>query len=235
MSPVGRTKTTPAAGAPLDALTFAFASCQDWPAGYYSAYHRMAEEDLDVIVHLGDYIYEYGIGSTGGARNVPVPGQFRTETQRLSEYRIRYALYRTDPDLQEAHRLFPWIVTWDDHEVENDYAGDDSESHPPGRFLERRAAAYQAYYEHLPLRLASMPDGPNALLYRRVGYGDLAEFSVLDTRQYRSDPPCGRGRTAEVRAGPRSGDHDDRPGPGAVAAGRPAMRRERPGTSSRSR
>jgi alkaline phosphatase D len=97
VSPVGRTKTTPAAGSPLDALTFAFASCQDWPAGFYSSYRRMAEEDLDVIVHLGDYIYEYGIGSTGGARNVSVPGQFRTETQRLSEYRIRYGLYRTDP------------------------------------------------------------------------------------------------------------------------------------------
>ena len=91
---------------------------------------------------------------------MPVPGQFRTETQRSSEYRIRYALYRTDPDLQEAHRLFPWIVTWDDHEVENNYAGDDPEGHPPARFLERRAAAYQAYYEHLPLRLASHAGRP---------------------------------------------------------------------------
>jgi alkaline phosphatase D len=193
VSPVGRTKTTPAAGAPLGGLTFAFASCQDWQAGFYSAYRRMAEEDLDVIVHLGDYVYEYGIGPTGGARNQPIPGVLRTEALRLDEYRIRYALYRTDPDLQEAHRRFPWIVTWDDHEVENDYAGDDPESFPAGRFLERRAAAYQAYYEHLPLRLASLPEGPNALLYRRVTYGDLVEFSVLDTRQFRSDPPCGRG------------------------------------------
>jgi alkaline phosphatase D len=193
LSPVGRTRTTPAPRFSLAQLSFAFASCQDWQAGFYSAYRRMAEEDLDVVVHLGDYIYEYGIGPTGGARNTSVPGPLRTETQRLDEYRLRYALYRTDPDLQETHRLFPWLVTWDDHEVENDYAGDDPESFPAGRFLERRAAAYQAYYEHLPLRLASLPNGPNALLYRRVTYGDLAEFSVLDTRQYRSDPPCGRG------------------------------------------
>jgi alkaline phosphatase D len=193
VSAVGRTKTTPETGTPLDRLTFAFASCQDWQAGFYSAYRRMAEEDLDVVVHLGDYIYEYGIGPTGGARNVAVPGVLRTEAMRLAEYRVRYALYRTDPDLQEAHRLFPWLVTWDDHEVENDYAGDDPESFPAGGFLKRRAAAYQAYYEHQPLRLASLPSGPNALLYRRVTYGDLAEFSVLDTRQYRSDPPCGRG------------------------------------------
>ena len=154
VSPVGRTKTTPAAGSPLDALTFAFASCQDWPAGFYSAYHRMAEEDLDVIVHLGDYIYEYGIGSTGGARNVSVPGQFRTETQRLSEYRIRYALYRTDPDLQEVASAVPV-----DRDVGRPRGGErlrgrrPGESTPPARFLARRAAAYQAYYEHLPLRL----------------------------------------------------------------------------------
>ena len=193
VSPVGRTKTTPAAGSHLERLRFAFASCQDWQAGFYSPYRRMAEEDLDVVVHLGDYIYEYGIGPTGGARNIAVPGTLRTEAMRLDDYRLRYALYRTDPDLQEVHRLFPWLVTWDDHEVENDYAGDDPESFPAVHFLARRAAAYQAYYEHLPLRLSSMPAGPNALLYRRVTYGDLAEFSVLDTRQYRSDPPCGRG------------------------------------------
>jgi alkaline phosphatase D len=111
VSRVGRTKTTPAPGSPLERLRFAFASCQDWQAGFYSAYHRMAEEDLDVVVHLGDYIYEDGIGPTGGARNVSVPARFRTETTRLREYRIRYGLYRTDPDLQEAHRLFPWLVT----------------------------------------------------------------------------------------------------------------------------
>jgi alkaline phosphatase D len=194
LSPVGRTMTTPPPGAPLDELRFAFASCQKWDDGYYSAYRRMAEEDLDLVIHLGDYIYEYGIGATGGFRNVPIGEQFASETINLTRYRLQHALYRTDPDLQEAHRLFPWVVTWDDHEVENDYSGTDAEGPPYGnRFLKRRAAAYQAYYEHLPLRQSAMPSGMGMLLYRSITYGDLAEFSVLDTRQYRSGPPCGRG------------------------------------------
>ncbi len=193
-SPVGRTMTAPRPGQHVKELRFAFASCQKWDDGYYSAYRRMAEEDLDLVIHLGDYIYEYGIGPTGGFRNVPVPDRFASETMNLGRYRLQHALYRTDPDLQEAHRLFPWVVTWDDHEVENDYAGVDAEGPPFGRrFIRRRAAAYQAYYEHLPLRQASLPSGIGMLLYRSITYGDLAEFSVLDTRQYRSAPPCGRG------------------------------------------
>ena len=201
-SPIGRTKTTPAAGAPLSALTFAFVSCQNWSNGYYSAYRRMSEEDLDLVVHLGDYIYEGGVGPKGGVRedSIPVvrqpseqvfvPGGVRNETTQLDRYRLQYALYKSDPDLQLAHARFPWAVTWDDHEVDNDYAGDEG-SWPQGGFLNRRADAYQAYYEHQPLRAASLPQGPNMLLYRGLAYGDLAEFSVLDTRQYRSDQPCG--------------------------------------------
>ena len=200
-SPVGRTMTTPGPGQHVDQLRFAFASCQKWDDGYYSAYRRMAEEDLEVVIHLGDYIYEYGIGTTGGFRNIPVPDRFAPETKTLGRYRIQHALYRSDSDLQEAHRLFPWVVTWDDHEVENDYAGTDAEGPPYGSgFLHRRAAAYQAYYEHLPLRQASMPSGVGTLLYRSVQYGDLAEFSVLDTRQYRSAPPCGRGEQPRCAA-----------------------------------
>jgi alkaline phosphatase D len=107
LSPVGRTMTAPGPGQHVEELRFAFASCQKWDDGYYSAYRRMAEEDLDVVIHLGDYIYEYGIGSTGGSANVPVPGQFGTETFTLVRYRIQHALYRTDSDLQEAHRRFP--------------------------------------------------------------------------------------------------------------------------------
>jgi alkaline phosphatase D len=194
ISPVGRTKTAPAFGSPVSNLTFAFASCQSWPDGYYSAYRRMAEEDLDLVVHLGDYIYEYGIDSNGGFRNVPVSGHLRNETKTLGRYRLQYALYKSDPDLQRAHALFPWIVTWDDHEVENDYTDGIPQDPPGGKaFLDRRAAAYQAYYEHLPLRRSSMPKGPDMPIYRRLAYGDLAEFSVLDTRQYRSDHPCGDG------------------------------------------
>ena len=116
------------------------------------------------------------------------------EPASLNDYRTRYALYKSDPDLQKAHALFPWIVTWDDHEVDNNYANDKAEDGAPrDRFLERRANAYQAYYEHMPLRRSSLPHGSSLRLYRRLTFGDLAEFSVLDTRQYRSDQPCGDG------------------------------------------
>lgn len=200
-SPVGRTKTAPARSARVDQLTFAFCTCQKWEDGYYSAYRRMAEEDLDLVFHLGDYIYEYGIDSTGGVRNVPLPDQFREETVTLERYRLQHALYKTDPDLQRAHALFPFVVTWDDHEVDNDYTGAISQDKDPiKQFLHRRAAAYQAFYEHLPLRRFSLPQGPDMRLYRRLTFGDLAEFSVLDTRQYRSDQPCGDGETPRCAA-----------------------------------
>jgi alkaline phosphatase D len=148
----------------------------------------MAEEDIDLVVHLGDYIYEGGAAQNRTRRHNSV------EIMSLEDYRNRHALYKTDPHLQRAHALFPWIVTWDDHELENNYAGDVSEDNAPREgFLERRANAYQAYYEHMPLRRASMPQGSSMRLYRRLAFGDLAEFSVLDTRQYRTDQPCGDG------------------------------------------
>ena len=213
-SPVGRTKTAPLASASPAAMAFAFASCQHWSSGYYSAYRRMAEEDLDLVVHLGDYIYEGGVGPRGGARNeltpdvrtpnaeIFVPGGLRNETTQLDRYRLQYALYKSDPDLQLAHARFPWAVTWDDHEVDNDYAGDEPEW-PQGGFLNRRADAYQAYYEHQPLRAASMPQGPDMLLYRRLRYGTRAEFSVLDGRQYPSAPPCGGNTSFGAGEAPR--------------------------------
>jgi alkaline phosphatase D len=191
LSATGRTKTAPVPGASVDALGFAFASCQMYEHGYYTAYRRMSEEDLDLVVHLGDYIYEYGpnqyVAQSGNVRTHNSPEIFT-----LPEYRSRYALYKTDEDLQAAHAAFPWIVTWDDHEVENNYADEVSEidSEPdqdPEVFLMRRAAAYQAYYEHMPLRRTSVPQGPDMRLYRRISYGNLAEFNVLDTRQYRDD------------------------------------------------
>ncbi|RUR84611.1 alkaline phosphatase [Chlorogloeopsis fritschii PCC 6912] len=201
VSPIGRTRTAPAIGAPINQLNFAFVTCQKWEDGYYSAYRRLAEEDLDLVFHLGDYIYEYGIPSTGGARKVSLPEQFSQETQTLEQYRLRYALYKTDPDLQKAHALFPFVVTWDDHEVDNDYTNEISEKNDPVElFLNRRAAAYQAYYEHMPLRQFSQPQGTDMLLYRRLTFGNLAEFSVLDTRQYRSDHPCGDGETPRCSA-----------------------------------
>lgn len=188
VSPVGRTKTAPAFNARLDRLRLAVASCQHYEYGYFTPYKHMAKDDLDLVVHLGDYIYEYGA----------VPNRTRkhnsAEIVSLEDYRNRFGLYKSDPDLKSAHALFPWIVTWDDHEVENNYAGDVSEDNQPREaFLKRRAHAYQAYYEHMPLRKSALPHGPDMLLYRAVRYGDLATFNVLDTRQYRSDQPCGDG------------------------------------------
>jgi alkaline phosphatase D len=191
-SQVGRTRTTPAAGAANDRLRFGFCSCNHFEQGYFTAYRHMAAEDLDVVFHLGDYIYEYA------GRDDRVRRHTYDEIESLTDYRNRYALYKADPDFQAIHAAAPFVVTWDDHEVDNNYAGAVSESDDPlGDFLRRRAAAYQAYYEHMPLRRAQMPDGADMRLYRGFSYGQLADFSVLDTRQYRTDQPCGD------RSGPR--------------------------------
>lgn len=188
-SPKGRTRTLPAANTLPDRLRFAFASCQHYESGYYTAYEHMVRENPDLIVHLGDYIYE-GATRDGGVRRHNGPEIFT-----IDDYRARYALYRLDPALQAAHAAAPWIVTWDDHEVDNNYAADIPEG-PERRddFLRRRAAAYQAYFEIMPLRRTQLPQGPDMLLYRRLNYGRLASFNVLDTRQYRTDQPQGDGR-----------------------------------------
>jgi alkaline phosphatase D len=185
-SPIGRTRTAPRRGTATDAMTFAFTSCQNYQAGYFTAHRHLAQEDVDLVVHLGDYIYEGGVG-------VNTPRQHNsTEITTLEQYRNRYALYKSDPDLQAAHAAAPWVVTWDDHEVDNNYAGD-HEEHGITRdaFLIRRAAAYQAYYEHMPLRRSSMPVGPSLQLYRRLLFGSLLQLDVLDTRQHRTPQPCG--------------------------------------------
>ncbi|MBA4137348.1 MAG: alkaline phosphatase [Opitutus sp.] len=192
-SPVGRTRTLPPPDALPDRLRFAFVSCQKYEIGYYTAFEHLAREDLDLVVHLGDYIYEKGDDD----RAVRPHGQ--KEIFSVDDYRARYALYKTDPALQAAHAMAPWIVTWDDHEVSNNYANDQFAK--PGvftsaEFLLRRAAAYQAYYEHMPLRRSALPRGPDMLLYRRLHYGRLASFHVLDTRQYRSDQPLHDGERA---------------------------------------
>ena len=187
-SPIGRTRTLPKAGADVNRLRFAFASCQHYEAGYFTAYRHMAAEDLDIVFHLGDYIYE------GPGRDNQPRRHHGLEPETLDAYRNRYAQYKMDPDLQAAHAAFPWIVTPDDHEVENNFAGDISEGNAPrDAFLARRAAAYQAYYEHMPLRRRSIPAGPSIQLYRQFTYGKLASFFVLDTRQFRTDQPCNDG------------------------------------------
>ena len=188
-SPKGRTRTMPAASSLPERLRFAFASCQNFESGHYTAYQHMAREDLDLVVHLGDYIYE-GAAHRGRPR-LHNGGEIFT----LEDYRLRYALYKSDPALRAAHAMAPWIVTWDDHEVANNYAGDIPEK-PASRdeFLRRRAAAYQAYFEMMPLRRAQLPSGPDLLLFRALDFGRLATFHVLDTRQYRTDQPQGDGR-----------------------------------------
>ena len=185
-SPIARTRTTPALNAQPERLRFAFASCQHYETGYFTAFEHMAAEDPDLIVHLGDYIYE-------GPANMRVRAHQGGEIKSIEDYRNRHALYRSDPDLQKAHSVCPWLVTWDDHEVDNNYAARISEQADVDvdTFLTRRAHAYQAYYEHMPLRAAQIPHGADMRLYRHSAYGRLAQFAVLDTRQYRSDQPCG--------------------------------------------
>ena len=192
VSQIGRTRTAPAEGAAVDRLRFGVCGCGHYETGYFTAYGRLAEEQFDFVFHTGDYIYE---GRDSGGRN---PAQQRRhhgqEIYTLVDYRNRYAQYKSDPDFMAAHLSAPFIVTWDDHEVDNDYAGDrDENDTPPEVFLLRRAAAYQAYYETMPLRASTMPTGPRMPLYRRLRFGGLIDLSVLDTRQYRSKQACGGG------------------------------------------
>ncbi|MFI2613919.1 alkaline phosphatase D family protein [Streptomyces sp. NPDC018584] len=195
VSETGRTRTAPAPGSRPAALTLAAVSCQAYHDGYFTAYKHLAQDDVDVVFHLGDYLYEYAVNATGGARNYTdrtLPAHYNKETQTLEDYRLRYALYKSDPDLRAAHAAHPFVVTWDDHETENNYADDiDENGNPPAEFLLRRAAAYRAYWENLPLRRPQLPKGPDAQLYRRLVWGRLAQFDILDTRQYRSDQAYG--------------------------------------------
>ncbi|WP_048440487.1 alkaline phosphatase [Caenimonas sp. SL110] len=186
-SPVGRTRTFPSPDAQAQRLRLAYASCQRWEHGYYAAWRHMQAENVDVVMFLGDYIYEYATAArairthTGGV------------TQTLDDYRARHALHKSDTDLQGMHAACPWIVTWDDHEVFNDHAG-------PQLDPARRAAAYQAFYEHMPLRasaltraLAGLSEGAELRLYSQIPFGRLANLYLLDGRQYRDRQVCSGG------------------------------------------
>lgn len=188
VSATGRTRTFDPTSSQF---RFAFASCQNYEHGHFTAYRHMASEDLDVVVHLGDYIYERRFASAQIIRE-----HESGDVVTLEQYRGRYNLYKKDANLQAAHAVFPWIVTPDDHEVANNYAGAVSENPDvsPEQFLLRRAAGYQAYYEYMPLWRSAMPKGPDMRLYRNLQFGGVLNFFVLDTRQYRSDQPCGDGR-----------------------------------------
>jgi alkaline phosphatase D len=198
-SPVGRFRTAPAPGTRASHLRVAVASCQDWQNGYFAAYRHIAEEDHDLVVHLGDYIYEEPItpdgtpGTPGFARDRLPPAHACAEATTLEQYRWRYALYKSDPQLQLAHASCAWAVTWDDHEVDGNWAAGvpyDPERQSPQHFAARIAAARQAYFEHMPLRPRSWSRS-GLRLYRRLGFGDLLTINVTDTRSYRSDQGCG--------------------------------------------
>ncbi|MDL2358164.1 MAG: alkaline phosphatase D family protein [Pseudomonadota bacterium] len=187
VSPVGRTRTAPAPDALPALLKLAVASCQHWEFGSYGAHRQIAAAAPDLVAFLGDYIYEWGPYRLAH----PDKAARTNESFTLADYRARYAQYKSDPDLQAAHQAAPWIVTWDDHEVENDYTGERDVRGAPD-FAARRAAAYQAFYEHMPLRLATRGAGDFAKLrmFQRYDWGRLARFHVLDDRQYRAAHAC---------------------------------------------
>ncbi|GAA0829758.1 alkaline phosphatase D family protein [Streptosporangium amethystogenes subsp. fukuiense] len=191
LSPTGRTRTAPSAVSTVSSsspLTFAVAACAHYEHGFYTAYRRLAEQDPELVVHLGDYMYEYaprGYTALAGSVRQHTSGTCAT----LADYRTRHAQYKSDADLQAAHAVAPWLVAFDDHEIENNWAGEVSSSGDPA-FARRRANAFQAYYENMPLRRASVPGGASMRVHRRVDWGPLARFHLLDTRQFRDDQAC---------------------------------------------
>lgn len=190
VSPVGRTKTAPATTADVAKVRFGVVSCSNWEAGYFSAYRHLAgQPNLDAIVHLGDYIYEYGVGEYGGKNGVVRRHEPPHDIVSLADYRIRHGQYKSDPDLQLAHRDVPWICTWDDHESANDAYASGAENHDAseGDWSTRKANSEQVYYEWMPVRPAADANGRH--LYRRLQYGNLLELSMLDLRTYRSEQP----------------------------------------------
>jgi len=182
-SPVGRTRTAPPADS-AGTLNFAIASCQRFDTGYYAAWRHMAAEELDLVMFLGDYIYEYPSGKNS-LRPTEGAGIVRT----LEQYRARYATHKSDPDLQAIHAHVPWLLVWDDHEVGNDYANLQGQELEPD-FRAQRAAAYQAYWEHLPFPKSARPRGPDMRITGRLDWGTLARIHLLDDRQYRDPQVC---------------------------------------------
>ncbi|MBV7544081.1 alkaline phosphatase [Acidovorax sp. sic0104] len=207
VSTVGRTRTAPAAGDLPDALRVAFASCQRWEHGHYAAWRHLAADQPDLVLFLGDYIYEYA--TPKNAADLARTHSLKLATT-LADYRDRYALHKSDPALQAAHAACPWAVTWDDHEVQNDYAASAGRGGDTGSFLAQRGAAWQAFYENMPLRATSLtrpfPDTRwDALqVYRLLRWGRLAHIHLLDARQYRSWQACrapDSGSAGAVRGG----------------------------------
>lgn len=198
-SPIGRMRTLPAPGATPRSFRLGVGSCQNWPSGFFTPLGHAADEHYDLFMHLGDYVYEYGIPATT-PRGPDTPAPARPAPYTLEEWRYRYALYKQDPDLQAAHASCPWITTWDDHEVKNDYAGT---IHATGSIAELRANAYRAWLEHQPVRAAMLGGDGGVRIHREVDLGRLARIDLLDGRQYRDRPTCSWGE------GPQCEDYFD--------------------------
>lgn len=234
VSPVGRARTAPHPLSYGSSLAMAFVSCAQYEHGYFTSYRRLAEDNPDLVLHLGDYQYEY----TKDTYTIPggnVRDHEGPETETLAGYRQRHAQYKADPDLQAAHAAAPWLVVWDDHEVDNNWADEIPEKPevPQPNFLARREAAFRAYYENMPLRRTSIPRGIDMQLYRRIRWGRMAMFHMLDTRQYRDDQAAATA-TATARPPwiPRARSRGPSRSPGCwTASTTPA----RSGTSSASR
>lgn len=190
-SPIGRLRTTPAAGAATP-FKLGVVSCNHWEQGYYTAYGHLAREDVDLVAHLGDYIYEYGPSTITPNR----PRQHASvEIRTLDQYRARYAQYKGDPLFQAAHARCPWVVTWDDHEVDNNYAGlvGENQWESEEQTRARRAAAYQAWWEHQPVRVPRATSWADLRISRSLEWGSTARFWMIDTRQYRANQACDDG------------------------------------------
>lgn len=189
-SPVGTTATLTLDHTPLTSLNLAIASCSNWESGFYAAFGDIARRadagQLDLVVFLGDYIYEYGQGQFVGKNGVVRSTQPAEESITLSQYRQRYGHHRSDPDLQAAHAALPWVVMWDDHETANDSWREGAQNHQPheGPWSDRRQAAMQAYLDWMPIRATT-----ESVLYRSFTFGDLGQLSMLDLRSFRDAPP----------------------------------------------
>ena len=193
LSPVGRFRTLPGAGETPESFSFGLVSCQAWYHGHFTAHrHLAAEEDLDLVVFVGDYIYEYGITETNLWRQgAEVGGAHRVEIETLEQYRLRYALFKSDPHLQAVHARAAAVAVWDDHEVQNNYTGPLSDTGIGEEdFAHRIAVAYRAFYENMPLDVAALPEGPDTDITAGFDVGALARFSLLDSRQFRDAEPA---------------------------------------------
>lgn len=192
VSPVGRTVTAPPLNSSPDSLRFAVASCANWEGGFYTAYGDMARRglggELDFVLFLGDYLYEYASGVNPGKSGVTRPFEPPWEIVTAQDYRVRHGQYRRDTELQAAHAAAPWVVTWDDHEIANDASVPGAQGHDlfEGDWAARRAAAMGAYLDWMPVRASNPAEGGR--LYRSLRFGTLAELHMLDLRSYRSGP-----------------------------------------------